>query len=96
MRWRAKAQDAVLSGKCLESTQSSYRNLGGRWDLRCQVPGYSWLHLRRATRDEALANIHDAIRLCLSVVSEDHAKPTADAPEVEMIEARTSDFLEAG
>lgn len=48
-----------------------------------------------ATRDEALANIHDAIRLCLSVISEDNAKPMADAPEVEIIEARTSDFLEA-
>jgi predicted RNase H-like HicB family nuclease len=48
-----------------------------------------------ATRDEALANIHDAIRLCLSVISEDHAEPTGDAPRVEIIEARTSDFLEA-
>jgi predicted RNase H-like HicB family nuclease len=48
-----------------------------------------------ATRDEALANIHDAIRLCLSVIAEDHAKPTGDAPQVEIIEARTSDFLEA-
>ncbi len=47
-----------------------------------------------ATRDEALANIHDAIRLCLSVISEDSAKPVADAPEVEIIEARTSDFLD--
>jgi predicted RNase H-like HicB family nuclease len=47
-----------------------------------------------ATRDEALANIHDAIRLCLSVISEDHAKPTSDLPQVEIIEARTSDFLE--
>jgi predicted RNase H-like HicB family nuclease len=47
-----------------------------------------------ATRDEALANIHDAMRLCLSVISEDYAKPTADAPKVEIIEARTSDFLE--
>ena len=47
-----------------------------------------------ATRDEALANIHDAIKLCLSVISEDVAKPAGDAPEVEIIEARTSDFIE--
>lgn len=48
-----------------------------------------------ATRDEALANIHDAIRLCLSVITEDHARPTTDVPQVEIIEAPTSDFLEA-
>jgi predicted RNase H-like HicB family nuclease len=47
-----------------------------------------------ATRDEALANIHDAIRLCLSVISEDEEKPTAGGPQVEIIEAQTSDFLE--
>jgi predicted RNase H-like HicB family nuclease len=47
-----------------------------------------------ATRDEALANIHDAIRLCLSVISEDQAKPAPDVPQVEIIEAPTSDFLE--
>jgi predicted RNase H-like HicB family nuclease len=46
-----------------------------------------------ATRDEALANIHDAIRLCLSVISEDQAKPADGLPQVEIIEARTSDFL---
>jgi lipoate-protein ligase A len=40
------------------------------------------------------ASIHDAIRLCLSVVREDEAKPTSGVPEVEIIEARTSDFLE--
>ena len=47
-----------------------------------------------ATRDEALANIHDAIRLCLNVISEDQAKPTLDVPQVEIIEAPISDFLE--
>lgn len=47
-----------------------------------------------ATRDEALTNIHDAIRLCLSVISEDQAKPTPNVPQVEIIEAPTSDFLE--
>jgi predicted RNase H-like HicB family nuclease len=47
-----------------------------------------------ATRDEALANVHNAIRLCLSVLGEDQAKPTPDVPQIEIIEARTSDFLE--
>jgi predicted RNase H-like HicB family nuclease len=46
-----------------------------------------------ATCDDALANIHDAIKLCLSVIGEDQAKPTPDGPQVEIIEARTSDFL---
>jgi predicted RNase H-like HicB family nuclease len=48
-----------------------------------------------ATRGEALANIHDAINLCLSVIREDAAKPTSNAPEVELIEVLTSDFQEA-
>jgi|SRR5580698_4554465 predicted RNase H-like HicB family nuclease len=47
-----------------------------------------------ATRNEALANIHDAINLCLSVIREDTTKPTS-GPEVELIEVLTSDFLEA-
>lgn len=47
-----------------------------------------------ATRDEALANIHNAVRHCLSVISEDQAKPTPDVPQVEIIEAPTSNFLE--
>ena len=46
-----------------------------------------------ATRDEALANIHDAINLCLSVIREDAANATPD--EVELIEVPTSEFLEA-
>jgi len=48
-----------------------------------------------ATRDEALANIHDAIKLCLDVIREDREKPPACPPQVEMIEARISDFLES-
>jgi predicted RNase H-like HicB family nuclease len=47
-----------------------------------------------ATRDEALANIHDAIKLCLSVIREDAAKPPGDNAEVEIIRGRTSDFIE--
>jgi predicted RNase H-like HicB family nuclease len=46
-----------------------------------------------ATRDEALANIHDAINLCLSVIREDASKATPD--EVELIEVLTSEFQEA-
>jgi predicted RNase H-like HicB family nuclease len=48
-----------------------------------------------STRDEALANIHDAINLCLSVIREDAANPASDIAEVELIEVPTSDFLEA-
>jgi len=48
-----------------------------------------------ATRDEALANIHDAIKLCLDVIREDRTNPPLDPPKVEMIEARISDFLES-
>jgi len=48
-----------------------------------------------ATRDEALANIHDAIKLCLDVIREDREKPLDEPPKVEMIEARISDFIES-
>ena len=48
-----------------------------------------------ATRDEALANIHDAINMCLSVIKEDAANPTSKSPEVELIDVPTSDFQEA-
>ncbi len=47
-----------------------------------------------STRDEALANIHDAIKLCLSVIREDNAQPRSGPPEIELIEALTSDFIE--
>jgi len=47
-----------------------------------------------ATRDEALCNIRDAINLCLSVIREDASKPAIDAPEVEIVEVPTAEFLE--
>ncbi|HEV2689128.1 MAG TPA: type II toxin-antitoxin system HicB family antitoxin [Bryobacteraceae bacterium] len=48
-----------------------------------------------ATRDEALANIHDAIKLCLDVIKEDRDKQPPQPPGVEMIEAPISDFIES-
>lgn len=45
------------------------------------------------TRDEALANIHDAINLCLSVIREDVSNAPPD--QVELIEVLTSEFQEA-
>ncbi|MGD0438808.1 MAG: type II toxin-antitoxin system HicB family antitoxin [Bryobacteraceae bacterium] len=48
-----------------------------------------------ASRDEALANIHDAIKLCLDVIREDREKPLVEPLQVEMIEARISDFIES-
>ena len=49
-----------------------------------------------STRDEALANIREAITLCLDVIKEDSAKGGASNPgEVEMIERPISDFIGA-
>jgi len=47
------------------------------------------------TREQAMANIYDAIHLCLDVIREDSKNPPSVASEVEMIEAPISDFLEA-
>jgi predicted RNase H-like HicB family nuclease len=91
---RAISSGGVFSGKCLNqpSLQILIWEEDGIYIAKClDIPGCI---SDGATRDEALANIHDAIRLCPSVITEDHARPTAGAPEVEIIEARTSDFLE--
>ena len=49
-----------------------------------------------STREEALANIHEAIALCLDVIKEDCAKGGSSNPgDVEMIERPISDFIEA-
>ena len=45
-----------------------------------------------ATRGEALANIHDAIRLCLDVIEEDSEKSTALPENIEIIENRSVIF----
>jgi len=49
-----------------------------------------------ATREAAMANIHDAIRLCLEVIREDAAKggPPGGPGDVEMIERPIKEFIE--
>jgi predicted RNase H-like HicB family nuclease len=47
------------------------------------------------TRDQALANIHDAITLCLDVIKEDSQKLSSQPEQIEMIERPLSDFIEA-
>jgi predicted RNase H-like HicB family nuclease len=47
------------------------------------------------TREEALANIYDAITLCLEVIKEDRANPPTAPTEVEMIVRPISDFIQA-
>lgn len=47
------------------------------------------------TREEAMANIRDAIRLCLDVIREDLAKGAPGPGDVEMIERPITDFIEA-
>ena len=47
------------------------------------------------TREEAMANIRAAIRLCLDVIREDVAKGAAAPGDVEMIERPITDFIEA-
>jgi predicted RNase H-like HicB family nuclease len=46
------------------------------------------------TREEALANIHDAISQCLAVIREDSKKPQGPS-DAELIERPLSDFIEA-
>ena len=46
-----------------------------------------------ATREEALRNIRDAINLCLDVIREDESQPDIHAPEVELVEMPTAEFL---
>lgn len=45
------------------------------------------------TRDEALANIYDAIANCLEVIREDSKNPDSTDASVEMIQRPISDFL---
>jgi predicted RNase H-like HicB family nuclease len=48
-----------------------------------------------STRDEALANIRDAIALCLDVIREDNAAGASSASqEVEIVECPISEFIE--
>jgi predicted RNase H-like HicB family nuclease len=47
------------------------------------------------TREEALANIYDAISLCLDVIKEDHEDLASQPENIEMIERPISDFLAA-
>ena len=46
------------------------------------------------TRDEAVANIHEAIAMCLDVIQED-AQPEILDPQVEVIERPIEEFLRA-
>lgn len=45
------------------------------------------------TREEALANIYDAISLCLDVIKEDQEILSSQPENIEMIERPISDFL---
>jgi predicted RNase H-like HicB family nuclease len=47
------------------------------------------------TREEALANIYDAISLCLDVIKEDNESLSSQPENIEMIERPISDFLAA-
>ncbi|HEV8037626.1 MAG TPA: type II toxin-antitoxin system HicB family antitoxin [Bryobacteraceae bacterium] len=47
------------------------------------------------TREEALANIRDAISQCIEVIKEDANKPQDPSNSVELIERPLSDFIEA-
>ena len=47
------------------------------------------------TREEALANIYDAISLCLDVIKEDQESLSSQPENIEMIERPISDFLAA-
>ena len=64
----------------------------GAWVAKClDIPGCV---SQGTTRDEALANIHDAIALCLDVIREDQTSPISGGPKVELIERPMSDFLQ--
>jgi len=64
----------------------------GTWIARClDIPGCI---SEGATRDEALANIREAIAMCLDVIREDHRDaPTAAEPIIEVIERPIEEFL---
>ena len=47
------------------------------------------------TRDEAMANIHDAISQCLEVIKEDAGEPQGPSSSAELIERPLSDFISA-
>lgn len=47
------------------------------------------------TRDEALANIHDAIAQCLEVIKEDTHESKGPPSSAELIERPLSDFIAA-
>jgi predicted RNase H-like HicB family nuclease len=49
-----------------------------------------------STRDEVLANIRDAVALCLDVIREDNAAgASSTAQEVEIVECPISEFMGA-
>ena len=58
------------------------------------MPGHSWLRVARVTHDEALANIHDAIALCLQVIREDVASERV-IPDFEILECPIQEFMNA-
>jgi predicted RNase H-like HicB family nuclease len=66
----------------------------GIWIARClDVPGCV---SEGATRDEALANIREAISMCLDVIKEDEGcQRDVDEPTVELIERPIEEFLTA-
>ncbi len=58
------------------------RDEDGVWVVECpSIPGCV---TQGATQDEALANVRDAIRLCLEVRAERSLPLTAEVQEVEM------------
>ena len=66
----------------------------GIWIAKClDIPGCI---SEGGTREEALANIHDAIVLCLDVIAEDATRePGGSEPIVEVIERPIEEFLRA-
>jgi predicted RNase H-like HicB family nuclease len=66
----------------------------GVWIAKClDIPGCI---SEGSTREEALANIHDAIVMCLEVIVEDTTQERGGSePTVEVIERPIEEFLRA-
>jgi predicted RNase H-like HicB family nuclease len=65
----------------------------GIWIAKClEIPGCI---SEGGTREEALENVHDAIVLCLDVISEDARRTGGSEPTVEVIERPIEEFLRA-
>jgi predicted RNase H-like HicB family nuclease len=47
------------------------------------------------THDEAMANIHDAVRLCLQVIQEDAGTLDDESRDVEIIDRPIEEFMRA-